>query len=267
MGNKISACLVVYNEEKCVERCLDSIKNVVDEIIVVHDGECKDKTLEICGKYTNNIFVREHVGVAEPHRPFSYEKASGDWILQVDADEFLSGELKGKIRSLTEDESIAAYEFLWPLWDGEKKITGKWPYKVCLARKNKMRFAGIPNFVFDVDGKKERVNLTLAHQPDYNNFSWSTFKKKWIKWARLQAGAYLTEFGKIEKYNYHANDWPLKIKLRIKFPLILMPLEFLITFYRNMSEGAYKEGLIGYKVAMMISVYRVMVNYYIYKNK
>ena len=43
--NTISACLVVHNEEKLIGRCLESIKNLVDEIIVVHDGPCQDKTL------------------------------------------------------------------------------------------------------------------------------------------------------------------------------------------------------------------------------
>ena len=41
----ISACLVVYNEEKVIRQCLDSIKGFVDEIILVHDGQCTDKTL------------------------------------------------------------------------------------------------------------------------------------------------------------------------------------------------------------------------------
>ena len=48
MTNKISACLVVRNEEKIIKKCLDSIKDVVDEIIIVHDGEYNDKTLKIC---------------------------------------------------------------------------------------------------------------------------------------------------------------------------------------------------------------------------
>jgi Glycosyltransferases involved in cell wall biogenesis len=65
MRNKISACIVVYNEEKVIKRCLDSIKNVVDEIILVHDGPCKDRTLEIAKRYTNKIFIRPHVGMME----------------------------------------------------------------------------------------------------------------------------------------------------------------------------------------------------------
>ena len=81
MNNRISACLVVYNEEKIIKNCLASIKDAVDEIIVVHDGECIDKTLEICKSYTNKIFIKQHIGEAEPHRPFGFKQATGDWIL------------------------------------------------------------------------------------------------------------------------------------------------------------------------------------------
>lgn len=45
--HSISACLVVRNEEAVIERCLESLAGVVDEIVLVHDGECEDRTLEI----------------------------------------------------------------------------------------------------------------------------------------------------------------------------------------------------------------------------
>lgn len=267
MGNKISACLVVYNEEKCVERCLDSIKNVVDEIIIVHDGKCGDGTLEICKKYTNNIYVRKHFGVAEPHRPFSFERATGDWILQIDADEFLSDELKNKIPELAKADKARAYEFFWPLWNGNKYITRRWPHKLCFYKKEYFSYIGIPNFVAEVKGDILRSDLKLEHRPDYYNYEWKVFKNKWLKWAKLQAAFYLEKFEDIGKYNYKSKKWPTKIRLRVKFPLLFMPIEFLITFFKNLLKGAYKEGIVSYKLAFMISCYRVMVNYYIYKNK
>ncbi len=88
MQNKdktISVCLVVYNEEKIIERCLRSIQAVADEIILVHDGECSDNTLEIAKKYTDKIFIRPHTGDSSLHRVFTYNKAQGQWIFQIDA--------------------------------------------------------------------------------------------------------------------------------------------------------------------------------------
>ena len=54
--NKISAFIVAYHEENLIERCLRSLVDVVDEIIVVHDGPCLDKTIKIAQKYTSKVF-------------------------------------------------------------------------------------------------------------------------------------------------------------------------------------------------------------------
>lgn len=267
MPNRISACLVVFNEEKAIERCLDSIKDVVDEIIIVYDGECGDKTLEICRKYTDKIFIQDHIGEAEPHRAFGFSHASGDWILQIDADEFLSADLKKSIRNLAENKFVDAYEFLWPLWDGKNYITKNWPRKRCLFRKEKISFLGIPHYVAQVNGAIKKNKLILEHRPPVNYFVWKFFKIKYFKWAKIQAEYYLKNFKDIKKYNYHKNDWSLKIKLRAKFPMLLLPAEFIVTLLKNLSSGGYKEGIIGYKYALMISLYRVMVNYYIFIEK
>ncbi len=100
MPTTLSACLVVCNEESRIKDCLESIKNCVDEIIVVHDGPCADKTLDIAKKYTKNIFVHQKVGNAEILRSYAYRKSTGDWILKIDADERLSKEAQRKIRNL-----------------------------------------------------------------------------------------------------------------------------------------------------------------------
>ena len=267
MENKISACIIVFNEEEIIRKCLNSIKDAVDEIIVVHDGECIDKTLEICKSYTNKIFIKQHIGEAEPHRPFGFKQATGDWILQIDADEFLSIELRGKIKDLVKDNKVDAYEFLWPFWNGKERITKRWPHKRCLFRKEKISFLGIPHFVVQVNGKIKKSKFILGHHPDYNNFTWHSLKTKYLKWARIHAAFYLKDFKEVEKYSYHEDEWPFKIKMRVKFSIFLMPLEFIITFFKNILSGGYKEGKIGYKVALMLGVYKAMINYYIFKSK
>lgn len=85
---KISTCIVLRNEEKVIERCLQSVKLISAEIIVVHDGPCTDNSLVIAKKYQAKIFQEKYIGEAEFHRPLTYTKAQGDWILQIDADEF-----------------------------------------------------------------------------------------------------------------------------------------------------------------------------------
>ena len=111
------------------------------------------------------------------------------------------------------------------------------------------------------------MNLKLHHQPTYNNFSFSSFLKKQLPWARLQASYYLQEFSKIQKFNYPGSDWPRVIKWRQKFPLLLIPLEFLVAIIKNIYSGAWRAGLLGLKISFRAGLYRAFVNYYLYKQK
>lgn len=264
---KISVCLVVHNEEGLIARCLDSLSGVVDEIILVHDGECSDRTLEIAKNYGAKIFIRPYVGEAEEHRPFSYEQASSDWILQIDADEFLSEELKNNLRLLVTDKNICAYELLWPLWNGKREIRALWPYKRCLFKKDKISFLGITHFVVEVSGEIRKVNFKLCHQPEYNNLSYKYFSKKQLPWAKLQAGYYLKDFSEIKKYNWTGSEWFKSVKYRRKYPLLLLPLEFVWTFFKNLFSGAYRAGFPGLQESFKAASYRAAVNYYIYQLK
>jgi glycosyltransferase involved in cell wall biosynthesis len=264
---KISACLVVINEERLIRRCLKSLVGIVDEIIVVHDGPCSDQTLDICRQFGASVWEKEFVGIAEPHRPFSYEQAQGEWILQIDADEFLSDDLRQNLRSLTTDSGIAAYEFTWPLWNGKREITRNWPYKRCFFRKDSLHFLGVPQFVAEISGRVERRNLVLRHEPEYNNYRWSRFNSKWRPWAKIQARYYSQDFGVIKKFNYSGSDWPQKILIRRRHPLILLPFDFCLVFVRTLFSGAWRSGLVGFKAALLQGTYRALVDYYVFKYK
>lgn len=89
---KLSACLIVKNEESNLDRCLSSIKNIVDEIIIVDTGST-DKTKEIAIKYTDKIYDFTWNDSFADARNYSVSKATGDWIIVLDADEELE---KGK---------------------------------------------------------------------------------------------------------------------------------------------------------------------------
>ena len=267
MEQKISACIVIKNEEKLLVRCLESIKEVVEEIIVVHDGECRDSSLGIAKQYTSKVFTREDRGYMEAHLPFAFARAQKEWILRIDADEFLSSRLKKEMVNLVNRKSVDAYEFLWPLWDGERYITRRWPYKLCLFRKEAVSFLGVIHFLPEIKGNILKNDLVLHHQPSYNNFSRKMFNQKWIKWARIQAELYFKPFSQVEKFNYNKSDWPFKIKLRKKFPLFLMPLDFISTLGKDLKRGGYREGVTGLKVAFMYACYRVTINYYIHVQK
>lgn len=81
----ISAVVHTYNEEKNIARCLSSL-SFADEIVVI-DMNSSDRTREIAKEYKAKVFIHPYTGFVEPARNYGIGKASGDWILILDADE------------------------------------------------------------------------------------------------------------------------------------------------------------------------------------
>lgn len=97
----ISLCIIVKDEEEVISRCLSSIEEVVDEIIVVDTGS-SDNTKEIAAAFTNNIYDFKWQDDFSKARNFSFSKATKDYIFWIDADEFLDIKNKEKMLELKE---------------------------------------------------------------------------------------------------------------------------------------------------------------------
>src|ERR1035437_2781089 len=96
--SKISAVISAFNEEANIERCLKSL-SFADEIVVVDNGS-SDKTAEISKKYTDKVFnQKNNPAEIDLQKNFGFEKATGDWILCIDADEEVSKELAGELKA------------------------------------------------------------------------------------------------------------------------------------------------------------------------
>ena len=88
---RLTVVVITHNEEDRLRRCLESVA-WADEIVVVDSGS-DDKTLEIARGFTDHVTIRPWSGFA-PQKNFGLERASGDWILSLDADEEVSPELR-----------------------------------------------------------------------------------------------------------------------------------------------------------------------------
>jgi tetratricopeptide (TPR) repeat protein len=97
VGIKLSACLIVKNEEKHLDRCLASLKGLVDEIVVVDTGST-DRTVEIATKHSAVIGHFQWCDDFAAARNESLKLATGNWILWIDADEELTERSLNPIR-------------------------------------------------------------------------------------------------------------------------------------------------------------------------
>ncbi len=93
--SQLSVVIITFNEEKNIGRCLDSVKDIADDIVVV-DSFSTDKTEAICKKYTVNFIQRKWEGYSSA-KNFANLEAKHNWILSLDADEALSDELQKSI--------------------------------------------------------------------------------------------------------------------------------------------------------------------------
>lgn len=94
---KLSLCMIVRNEEKYLAEALQSVQDVVDEMIIVDTGS-SDRTVEIAREYGAKVFFYEWDDDFAAARNESLKHASGDWILVMDADERLDQHLKENLR-------------------------------------------------------------------------------------------------------------------------------------------------------------------------
>ena len=97
----ISLCMIVKNEEKILERCLDSVADLVDEIVIADTGST-DATKEIARRYTEKVYDFPWTDDFSAARNFVFSRATREYIYSADADEVLSPENRERFRLLKE---------------------------------------------------------------------------------------------------------------------------------------------------------------------
>jgi glycosyltransferase involved in cell wall biosynthesis len=164
---KISVVIITFNEEKNIERCLNSVKDIADEIIVV-DSFSTDKTKEICLKYKVLFFEQKFLGHIE-QKNFALEKANNNYVLSLDADEELSNKLISEILLIKADFQYDGYTF-----NRLTNYCGKWikhcgwypDKKLRLWDKSKGCWGGInphDKVIMQQNSKINCLNLDILH--------------------------------------------------------------------------------------------------------
>ncbi len=169
----LSAVIITLNEERNIGRCIDSVKEIADEIIVVDSGST-DRTKEICEKKGSRFIFNAWKGYIE-QKNFANGLAEHPYILSIDADEALSEELKGSIIKAKKHFKADAYEMnRLTNYCGSWIRHGGWypDRKLRLFHRDKFEWGGErihENMIQKVDNPKvERLSGDLLHYSYYN---------------------------------------------------------------------------------------------------
>ena len=170
--NRLSVVIITLNEEKNITDCLESVK-WADEIIVVDSGS-QDKTVEICKRYTQFIYDVRWQGFGK-QKNASVDLAHYDWILNVDADERVTPELKDEIQVLLKQKiDFQGYFISRKSYFGKRLILncGWFPdYSIRFFNKQAGRFNEVQvHESVQIKGKTGYLKNSLIHYT-YKNIS------------------------------------------------------------------------------------------------
>jgi glycosyltransferase involved in cell wall biosynthesis len=163
---KVSAIVVCFNEEEHIAACLESVR-WCDEIVVV-DSRSTDRTLDIASGFTGRVFVRDWPGYRE-QKQFALDQARHEWVLNVDADERVSSELRAEIQRELSLGDLDVDGFWIPrlvFYLGRWWYRGGWypDYRLRLFRRERAIWGGVnPHEKVIVDGRTRRLGGHLLH--------------------------------------------------------------------------------------------------------
>lgn len=187
---RLSLCLAVFNEEKSIHYPLDSAINFVDEVVII-DGGSTDQTVKIARSYGKKIrlFEEKNPPMFHINKQKAIERARGEWILQLDADEAVSPQLKAEIETVIQQKNdYAAYYLPRENFFLTRFLTkgGMYPdYTIRLYRRGTAHFPcrNIHENVA-IKGEIGYLKNPLLHYADPN---FSRYLKRWDRYTSLEA--------------------------------------------------------------------------------
>jgi glycosyltransferase involved in cell wall biosynthesis len=183
---RLSVVVITLNEEDRIRECLASV-SWADEIIVVDAGS-EDKTVTLARELTDHVVVRAWDGFAA-QKNFGIERATGDWILSLDADEQVEPDLRDEIRAVIAAPDacpgyrIARRNIMWARWIRHGRLYPDWQLR--LFRRGRGRFVDrAVHESVQVDGPVGQLRAPLRHH-SYRDVS--DFLRRADRYATLAA--------------------------------------------------------------------------------
>lgn len=170
-GITITLCMIVKNEENTIQRCLDSVKSLIDEIIIVDTGST-DRTREITSSYTEKIYDFEWIDDFAAARNFSFSQATMDYIFWLDADDVLNPSERLKLVELktTLDASMDAVTMVYCITHDEYGNTIHSVRRTRLVKRSRnYRWVGAVHEDLLVEGNVYNSDITVTHEPEQHD--------------------------------------------------------------------------------------------------
>ncbi|MDQ3193272.1 MAG: glycosyltransferase family 2 protein [Bacteroidota bacterium] len=226
----LSVVIITYNEEKNIARCLDTIRGISDDIVIV-DSFSTDRTKEICEKEGVNFIQKVWKGYSLT-KNYANNQAKHKWILSIDADEALSEELKKSILQLKKEfNSNCVYKF-----NRRMNYCGKWIYHSGWYPDTKIRIFNKENSNWQGDIHEKLV--VPAH-----------FKEIHLKGDLLHYSYYSIQehYKQAEKFAYMSADVLYRKGKKASWPLIYTKAGF--KFLRNyLMKKGFLDGYTGFTI-------------------
>lgn len=162
----ISLCMIVKNEEDTISRCLDSVKDIVDEINIVDTGST-DRTKEIVRSFTERIFDFAWIDNFSAARNFAFSKATKEYIMWLDADDVILEEDRQKFLQLkqTLDPSVDVVMMNYHTgFDEYGNVTFSFKRERLLKRARQYKWQGVVHECIELGGNIIQSDIAITHK-------------------------------------------------------------------------------------------------------
>lgn len=161
----ISLCMIVKNEETVIGRCLETVADLVDEIVIVDTGST-DETISVVNRFTSHIYSFTWIDDFAAARNFAFEQATMDFILWLDADDVIEAPYRDKLRELkqTLDPNVDSVTMLYHLGKDEYgNVTFSLRRNRLIRRSRNFRWIGRVHEYLEVGGHIVHSDIAITH--------------------------------------------------------------------------------------------------------
>nr|WP_232243040.1 glycosyltransferase family 2 protein [Paenibacillus sp. GSMTC-2017] len=204
----ISLCMIVRDEEAHLKQCLESVIDIIDELIIVDTGSM-DRTKEIAESFGAIIYDMEWINDFSVARNFAFSKATKDFILWLDADDIVTSEaqerllsLKGRLTAEVDCVSMLYHQ----LFDANERLTSTLRCNRLVRSRSHFQWQGALNDYLSVNGTTLQSDIAIIHKRGLR----STERNLCIYKSRLEAELSLSPYETLgyanELFNYELYD-------------------------------------------------------------